>query len=42
MYVERAGFVLFIKFQIARFVYFPVKYPFFNQELRPFEIAITG
>ena len=40
--VERAGLVLLIKFDIARLVYFPVKHALFNQELRPFEVAVTG
>src|SRR5258706_530059 len=40
--IERAGFIGFVEVAIARIVNLPIKYFLFDQELGPFEIAVSG
>jgi hypothetical protein len=42
MDVERAGLVLFVEFDVARFMHFAVEHALADQELRPLEIRIAG
>ncbi len=39
--IERAGFVGFVEMAIARFVDLPIEHFLFDEELRPFEIAVS-
>src|SRR5579871_4947105 len=42
VYIEGTGFVLLVKLNIARFIYFTIEYTLLDQELSPFKVAVTG